>query len=198
MQGLADGYFVLPYTIQNYLADQIQVPLISTDAPEFLEALKAIDAKIQKLMNIKGKRSVDSIHKELGHVMWDFVGMGRTKESLETALEKIKEIRKTFWTDLFITGNAEDLNNELEKALRLADFIEIGELMARDGLLRNESCGGHFRQEYQTPDGEALRDDDHYAYVSCWKYNGESNDPELVKEPLDYEFVKRQQRNYKS
>jgi succinate dehydrogenase / fumarate reductase flavoprotein subunit len=197
MQGLADGYFVLPYTIQNYLADQIQVPRLSTDAPEFLEALKAVDAKIQKLMSIKGKRSVDSIHKELGHLMWDFVGMGRTKESLETAIEKIKEIRKTFWTDLFIPGNAEDLNNELEKALRLADFIEIGDLMARDGLLRQESCGGHFREEYQTPDGEALRDDKNFAYVSCWKYTGEETEPELIKEPLDYEFTERKQRNYK-
>ncbi|GHT18861.1 succinate dehydrogenase flavoprotein subunit [Bacteroidia bacterium] len=198
MQGLADGYFVLPYTVQNYLADQIQVAKPDVNAPEFLQALKDIDAKIQKLMNIKGKRSVDSIHKELGHIMWDFVGMGRTKGSLETALEKIKEIRKTFWTDLFIPGNAEDLNNELEKALRLADFIEIGYLMALDGLNRNESCGGHFREEYQTPDGEALRYDDHYAYVSCWKYTGDNTEPELIKEPLNYEFVKRQQRNYKS
>ena len=198
MQGLADGYFVLPYTIQNYLADQIQVPRMSTDLPEFLEALKEIDAKIHKLMSIRGKRSVDSIHKELGHVMWDMVGMGRTEQSLKTALERIKEIKKEFWSNVYIPGKADDLNVELEKALRLADFIEVGYLMALDGLNRNESCGGHFREEYQTEDGEALRDDEHYAYVSCWKYNGEDNDPELLKETLEYEFVKRQQRNYKS
>lgn len=198
MQGLADGYFVLPYTIQNYLADQIQVPRLSTDAPEFLEAIKSVDEKVKKLMSIQGSRSVDSIHRELGLAMWDFVGMGRTKEGLEKAIEKIQEIRKTFWSEVYIPGNESDLNVELEKAIRLADFIEIGELMARDALLRNESCGGHFREEYQTPEGEALRDDEHYAYVSCWKYSGEGKDPELIKEPLDYEFVKRQQRNYKA
>ena len=198
MQGLADGYFVLPYTIQNYLADQIQVPRMSTDLPEFLEALKEIDAKIQKLMSIKGKRSVDSIHKELGHVMWDMVGMGRTEQSLKTALERIKEIKKEFWSNVFIPGKADDLNVELEKALRLADFIEVGYLMALDGLNRNESCGGHFREEYQTEDGEALRDDDKYSYAFCYKYTGEDTDPELLKETLEYEFVARQQRNYKS
>jgi len=198
MQGLADGYFVLPYTIQNYLADQIQVPRMSTDLPEFLDALKEIDAKIQKLMSIKGKRSVDSIHKELGHVMWEMVGMERTEQSLKAALERIKEIKKEFWSNVYIPGKADDLNVELEKALRLADFIEIGYLMALDGLNREESCGGHFREEYQTEDGEALRDDDKFSYVSCWKYNGEDTAPELLKETLDYEFVKCQQRNYKS
>lgn len=198
MQGLADGYFVLPYTIQNYLADQITVPRFSTELPEFQEAEDAINKKIAKLMAIKGEHSVDSIHKKLGHIMWEYVGMGRTKESLETAIEKIKELRKDFWTNLRIPGDANTLNTELEKALRLADFIEIGYLMAMDGLDRNESCGGHFREEYQTPEGEALRDDENYSYVSCWKYMGEDQDPELVKEPLDYEFVVRQQRNYKA
>lgn len=198
MQGLADGYFVLPYTIQNYLADQITVPRFSTDLPEFQEAEDAINKKVAKLMAIKGEHSVDSIHKVLGHIMWEYVGMGRTKESLETAIEKIKELRKDFWTNLRIPGEANTLNTELEKALRLADFIEIGYLMAMDGLNRNESCGGHFREEYQTPEGEALRDDENYSYVSCWKYMGEDQDPELVKEPLDYEFVVRQQRNYKA
>ena len=130
--------------------------------------------------------------------MWEYVGMGRTKESLETAIEKIKKLRKDFWTNLRIPGEANTLNVELEKALRLADFIEIGYLMAVDGLNRNESCGGHFREEYQTPEGEALRDDENYSYVSCWKYMGEDQEPELVKEPLDYEFVVRQQRNYKA
>ena len=198
MQGLADGYFVLPYTIQNYLADQISFPRMSTDLPEFVEAENAIQEKIEKLMSIQGKRSVDSIHRELGLIMWDFVGMGRTKEGLETALTKIKEVRKEFWSNVFIPGKADDLNNELEKALRLADFIEIGELMARDALMREESCGGHFREEYQTPEGEALRQDDKFSFASCWKYMGEGQEPKLLKEKLDYEFIKRQTRNYKS
>ena len=198
MQGLADGYFVLPYTIQNYLADQISVPRMSTDLPEFAEAEKAVQDKINKLMAIQGKRSVDSIHRELGLVMWDFVGMGRTKEGLETALTKIKAIKKEFWSNVFIPGKADDLNNELEKALRLSDFIEIGELMARDALMREESCGGHFREEYQTPEGEALRQDDKFSFASCWKYTGDDQEPELLKEELNYEFVKRQTRNYKS
>ena len=198
MQGLADGYFVLPYTIQNYLADQIRVPRFSTDLPEFVEAEKAIEEKIARLMSIQGKRTVDSIHKEFGLVMWDNVGMGRTKESLQTALERIKEVRKEFWSNVFIPGEANTLNTELEKAIRLADFIEIGELMARDALNRNESCGGHFREEFQTPEGEALRDDDNYSYAACWKYVGEDKEPELIKEILDYEFVVRQQRNYKA
>ena len=198
MQGLADGYFVLPYTIQNYLSDQIQVPRFSTDLPEFVAAEKAVNDKIQRLMNIKGHRSVDSIHKELGHIMWDFVGMGRTKESLTTALAKLKEVRKTFWSDLRIPGEANELNVELEKAIRLADFIEIGELMAYDALNREESCGGHFREEHQTPEGEALRHDDKFSYVACWKYTGEGKEPELIKEDLNYQFVKVQTRNYKS
>jgi succinate dehydrogenase / fumarate reductase flavoprotein subunit len=198
MQGLADGYFVLPYTIQNYLADQISVPRFSVDLPEFAEAENAINEKIAKLMSIKGQRSVDSLHKELGHIMWEFVGMGRTKESLETALVKLKALKKEFWSNLRIPGEPNNLNTELEKAIRLADFIEIGYLMALDGLNRNESCGGHFREEYQTPEGEALRDDEKYAYASCWKYAGEEKEPELIKEQLDYEFIVRQQRNYKS
>ena len=198
MQGLADGYFVLPYTIQNYLADQIQVPRISTESKEFNEAEKAINDKIAKIMSIQGKLSVDHIHRELGLVMWDFVGMGRTAEGLKTGIEKIAQIRKEFWSDVYVPGKADNLNVELEKALRLADFIEIGDLMARDALLREESCGGHFREEYQTPEGEALRDDDKFAFVSCWKFKGEGQEPELIKEPLDYEFIVRQQRNYKA
>ncbi|WP_024992966.1 fumarate reductase/succinate dehydrogenase flavoprotein subunit [Phocaeicola paurosaccharolyticus] len=198
MQGLADGYFVLPYTIQNYLSDQIQVPRFSTDLPEFAEAEKEVSDKINKLMNIKGSRSVDSIHKELGHIMWNFVGMGRTKESLETALVKLKEVEKLFWTELRIPGEANTLNVELEKALRLSDFIEIGKLMAYDGLNREESCGGHFREEHQTPEGEALRHDDKFSYVACWKFMGEGQAPELIKEDLNYEFTKVQTRNYKS
>ncbi len=198
MQGLADGYFVLPYTIQNYLADQIQVPRFSTDRPEFDEAEKGIQDRIARLMSIKGKQSVDSLHKKLGHIMWDFVGMGREKEGLEKAIVELKALKKEFWSDVRIPGKADDLNVELEKALRLADFIEIGELMARDAHDREESCGGHFRLEHQTPEGEALRHDDQFAYVSCWEYQGEDQDPVLLKEPLDYEFVVRQQRNYKN
>ena len=198
MQGLADGYFVLPYTIQNYLADQIQVPRFSTDRPEFDEAEKGIQDRIARLMSIKGKQSVDNLHKKLGHIMWDFVGMGREKEGLEKAIVELKALKKEFWSDVRIPGKADDLNVELEKALRLADFIEIGELMARDAHDREESCGGHFRLEHQTPEGEALRHDDQFAYVSCWEYQGEDQDPVLLKEPLDYEFVVRQQRNYKN
>ena len=197
MQGLADGYFVLPYTIQNYLADQIQVPRISTDAPEFVEAEKGVNDKIAKLMSIQGKRSVDSIHKELGHVMWEYVGMGRTKEGLKEAMDKIKAIKKEFWSNVYIPGSADTLNTELEKALRLSDFLEIGYLMAIDGYNRDESCGGHFRLEYQTEEGEALRQDDKFSYVACWKYRGEDQDPEMLKEPLDYEFTERKTRNYK-
>ena len=198
MQGLADGYFVLPYTIQNYLADQIQVPRFSTDRPEFDEAEKGIQDRIARLMSIKGKQSVVSLHKKLGHIMWDFVGMGREREGLEKAIVELKALKKEFWSDVRIPGKADDLNVELEKALRLADFIEIGELMARDAHDREESCGGHFRLEHQTPEGEALRHDDQFAYVSCWEYQGEDQDPVLLKEPLDYEFVVRQQRNYKN
>ncbi len=198
MQGLADGYFVLPYTIQNYLADQIQVPRFSTDLPEFDAAEKAVKEKIAKIMSINGKRSVDSIHKELGHIMWEYVGMGRTKESLETALKKLDEVEKTFWSDLRVPGDAQTLNVELEKALRLFDFIEIGKLMAYDGLNREESCGGHFREEHQTPEGEALRHDDKFSYVACWNYQGEGKAPELLKEPLNYEYIKVQTRNYKN
>ena len=198
MQGLADGYFVLPYTIQNYLADQIQEPRLSTDLPEFVQAEQAVKDKITRMLNIKGKRSVDSIHKELGHVMWDNVGMARTEESLKEALVRIKEIKKEFWSNVYIPGSSADFNVELEKALRLADFIEVGYLMALDGLNRNESCGGHFREEYQTAEGEALRRDDKYSYAACWLYKGEDQDPELIKEDLKYEFTIRAQRNYKS
>ena len=198
MQGLADGYFVLPYTIQNYLADQIQVPRFSTEAPEFVEAEKAVNDKIAKLMAIKGTRSVDSIHKELGLVMWDNVGMARTKESLEKALKEIDRVEKIFWSDLRIPGEADSLNIELEKALRLLDFIEIGRLMAYDALNREESCGGHFREEHQTEEGEAKRDDENFSYVACWKYTGQGQEPELIKEDLNYQYIKVQQRNYKN
>ncbi len=197
MQGLADGYFVLPYTIQNYLADDIRTPRMTGNEPEFVEAEKAVKARFEKLMSIKGNRSVDSLHKELGLVMWDFVGMGRTKEGLEHAIQRIAEIKKEFWTNVRIPGNTTGMNIELEKASRLADFIVIGELMARDALNREESCGGHFREEYQTEEGEALRQDDKFAYVGCWEYKGNDVEPELHKEPLVYESVSMVQRNYK-
>ncbi len=198
MQGLADGYFVLPYTIQNYLADQIQVPRFSTDAPEFVEAEKAVNDKIAKIMKVQGTRSVDSIHKELGLIMWDNVGMARTKESLEKAIKEIARVKDLFWKEVRIPGDADTLNIELEKALRLLDFIEIGELMARDALNREESCGGHFREEHQTEEGEAKRDDENFSYVACWKYAGEGEEPELLKEDLNYQYIKVQQRNYKN
>ncbi len=198
MQGLADGYFVLPYTIQNYLADQIQVPHFKTDLPEFEEAEAEIRKKVAKLMAIKGNRSADSIHKELGLIMWDYVGMGRNAEGLKKGIELLENIKKEFWSNLRIPGEAEDLNVELEKALRLSDFIETGILMAHDALDREESCGGHFREEHQTPEGEAMRDDENFSYVSCWEYKGENEEPIMLKEPLEYEFVERQQRNYKS
>ena len=199
MQGLADGYFVLPYTIQNYLADQITVPRFSTELPEFEATEKHVRERIERLFAIKGKRSVDSIHKELGHIMWEYVGMGRTKEGLEKALTLFKELRKTFFTDLFIPGTPEGVNVELEKALRLEDFILMGELVANDALHREESCGGHFREEHQTEEGEAKRDDENFFYVGCWEYQGDYDKaPVLSKEPLEYEIIKVQTRNYKS
>ncbi|MCR4620052.1 MAG: fumarate reductase/succinate dehydrogenase flavoprotein subunit [Paludibacteraceae bacterium] len=198
MQGLADGYFVLPYTIQNYLSDQIQVPRFSTDRAEFDEAEKAVEDKIKKIMAVQGDKTVDDLHKELGHIMWEYVGMARTKESLTLAIEKIKALREDFWKHVYVPGKAEDLNIELGKALRLIDFFDIGELMARDGLNRNESCGGHFRTEFQTEEGEALRQDEEYSYVSCWHYKGEGVEPEMLKEPLDYEETERKTRNYKN
>ena len=199
MQGLADGYFVLPYTIQNYLADQITVPRFSTDLPEFAEAEKAVQAKIDKFMSIQGKESVDSIHKKLGHVMWEYVGMGRTAEGLKKGIAELKEIRKEFETNLFIPGSKEGMNVELDKAIRLYDFITMGELVAYDALNRNESCGGHFREEYQTEEGEAKRDDENFFYVACWEYQGDDEKaPILIKEPLVYEAIKVQTRNYKS
>lgn len=197
MQGLADGYFILPYTIQNYLSDQIQVSRFSTDLPEFQEAEKKVTKKIEYLMNRHGKYSVDHLHKELGNIMWEHVGMARSVEGLKEGIEKIKELRDRFWADVHIPGKAEDLNIEVEKALRLADSLEIGELMARDALSREESCGGHFRIDHQTEEGEALRDDEHFAYVSCWEYKGHDQEPVLNKEPLDYEFTERLTRNYK-
>ena len=199
MQGLADGYFVLPYTIQNYLADQALWPKLSTDLPEFAEAEAGVQKEIDRLMGIQGKRSVDSIHKELGHILWEHVGMGRTKEGLEEGLKKMKALREEFNKNLFIPGKKEGLNVELDKAIHLRDFILMGELIAYDALHRNESCGGHFREEYQTEEGEAKRDDENFFYVGCWEYQGnDTTAPVLNKEPLEYEAIKVQTRNYKN
>ena len=197
MQGLADGYFVLPYTIQNYLGDQISVPRFKTSAPEFDEAEKNIKGQIDRLMAINGKRSVDSFHRKLGHIMWDMVGMGRNAEGLKKAVTAIQELRKEFWKDVKVTGKKDNVNNELEKALRLMDFLELGELMARDALHREESCGGHFREEHQTQDGEAKRNDNDFKYVGVWEYKGENQEPAMHIEPLNYEFIEVKTRNYK-
>ena len=197
MQGLADGYFILPYTIQNYLADHIQTPVCPTDLPEFDEAETQVRERIDKLMNINGKRSVDSLHKELGHIMWANVGMVRNAAGLRKAIEMIQNLKAEFWHNVRIPGKSDDLNIELEKALRLSDFLEIGELMARDAYNREESCGGHFREEHHTPDGEAFRHDVLFTFVSCWQYQGEGKAPQMHKEPLDYENVVRLQRDYK-
>ncbi|MEI6524073.1 MAG: fumarate reductase/succinate dehydrogenase flavoprotein subunit [Bacteroidota bacterium] len=196
MQGLADGYFVLPYTIGNYLADEIFTKPISTDHPAFLEAENEVKERYSKLISIKGKRTVDDFHKELGKVMWDYCGMARTKEGLEKARELIKQIRKEFWSDVNVPGGVDEMNPELDKAGRVADFIELGELMVVDALNRNESCGGHFRTEYQDA-GEAKRNDNDYAYVAAWEFNGIDADPVLHKEELKFENIKLAVRSYK-
>ncbi len=198
MQGLADGYFVLPYTIQNYLADEIHTPRMNpAEIKEFKDAEEQVKNRIDKLMNIKGNRSVDSIHKELGHIMWDHVGMARTKEGLTEGIEKIRALREVFWKDVKIPGTADGINLELEKANRLADFLELGELMARDALHREESCGGHFREEYQTEEGEALRNDKDFMYAAAWEYTGDHANPKLNKEIIKYENIEVKVRNYK-
>jgi succinate dehydrogenase / fumarate reductase, flavoprotein subunit len=197
MQGLADGYFVLPYTIGDYLADEILTPKIDTNKPEFEEAEKGVTTRLEKLYNIKGSKPVDYFHKKLGHVMWDYVGMSRNEEGLKKALQMIREIREEFWKDVKIPGDLDNLNPELEKAGRVADFFDIGELMAMDALDRKESCGGHFREESVTEDGEAKRNDEQFTYVSCWEYKGEGQEPLLHKEDLVFENVKLTQRSYK-
>jgi succinate dehydrogenase / fumarate reductase flavoprotein subunit len=196
MQGLSDGYFILPYTIQNYLADQINVPRFKTDTPEFDEAEKGVKERLQKLLDIKGEKTTDHFHKRLGHIMWDKVGMSRNKENLEQAIKEIKALREEFWSNVRIPGDINEVNPELEKASRVADFFEMGELMARDALERKESCGGHFREEYQTKEGEALRDDKNLMYVSAWEH-AEGKEPVHNKEPLDYEYIEVKTRNYK-
>ena len=196
MQGLADGYFVIPYTLGNNLADEIYSKAIETTHPAFEEAEKAVSDRINHLMNIKGKQTVESFHKRLGKIMWDKCGMARNKEGLEQAIKEIQALKKEFWSDVRIPGEVNEMNTELDKANRVADFIELGELMCVDALTRDESCGGHFREEFQTPEGEALRDDAGHMYVSAWELKGE-HQWELHKEPLNYEVIKPTQRNYK-
>ncbi|MGA0334454.1 MAG: succinate dehydrogenase (quinone) flavoprotein subunit, partial [Kiritimatiellia bacterium] len=196
MQGLADGYFVIPYTLGNYLATEKPAP-VSTAAPEFAEAKKQVDQGIQDLMNIKGKTTADEIHRQLGDIMIDKVGMSRSEKGLKEALKKIPEIRKQFLEDLCIPGDTKDYNKELEKAGRVADFLELGELMAMDALERKESCGGHFRVESQDEEGEAKRDDENFCHAAVWKYNGPDKKPERLVEELQYEYVIPSNRSYK-
>jgi succinate dehydrogenase / fumarate reductase, flavoprotein subunit len=196
MQGLADGYFVIPYTLGNYLADDIRTQSISTDHPAFAETEQRVSDRIDTLMNINGTKTVESFHKRLGKIMWDKCGMARNTEGLQEAIAEIQALKKEFWSDVRIPGEIKSMNPELDKAGRVADFIELGELMCVDALNRNESCGGHFREESQTEDGEARRDDENFSYVSAWKYSGESN-WELQKENLEFEIVKPSQRSYK-
>ncbi|MGB5359009.1 MAG: fumarate reductase/succinate dehydrogenase flavoprotein subunit [Eudoraea sp.] len=197
MQGLADGYFVLPYTIGDFLADDIRTGPIPTDSEEFDKAEKDVLDKINKLMSAKGTHSVDYYHKKLGKIMWNKCGMSRNAKGLKEAVEEIAALRKDFWENVKVTGAADDKNQELEKAGRVADFLEIGELFAMDALERNESCGGHFREEYQTPEGEALRDDKNFKFVSAWEYKGEPKDAKLHKENLIYENIELKTRSYK-
>ncbi|WP_396217605.1 fumarate reductase/succinate dehydrogenase flavoprotein subunit [Flavobacterium sp.] len=198
MQGLADGYFVLPYTVSNYLADEIRTGKIATDTPEFMEAENAVRQSIEQLINNNGTKSVDYFHKKLGLIMWNKVGMARNEKGLTEAIEEIRQLREDFYSDVRVPGAANELNQELEKALRVADFIELGQLMAKDALVREESCGGHFREEYQDAEGETLRDDEKFGYVAAWEYNGsDASKSVLHKEELKYEFIKIAARNYK-
>jgi succinate dehydrogenase / fumarate reductase flavoprotein subunit len=197
MQGLADGYFVLPYTISNYLADDIRTGAISTEHAEFEQAEKNVQDRLDFFMNNKGTKTVDYFHKKLGKVMWEKCGMARNKQGLEEAIVEIKAIRDEFWKDVKIPGVQNSFNQELEKAGRVADFIELGDLMCRDALNREESCGGHFREEHRTEEGEAMRNDDDYAYVAAWKYKGDNETPELHKEDLKFENIELKQRSYK-
>jgi succinate dehydrogenase / fumarate reductase flavoprotein subunit len=196
MQGLADGYFVLPATVPNYIASNQLRPL-TADAPEFVAARQQSEQLIQKLLSIGGNRTPDSIHKELGNIMWEYCGMARNEEGLKKALDLIPKLREEFWANLKLVGTGEELNQSLEKAYRIADFLDLGELMCLDALHRRESCGGHFREESQTPDGEAMRDDENFAYAAAWEWTGEDQPKILHKDPLTFEYVHLAQRSYK-
>ena len=197
MQGLADGYFILPYTIGDYLSHKFSEPKTDTNAPEFAEAEKKVEERIAKILAVQGTETVDSIHKKLGHIMWEYVGMARNEAGLKKAIVEIGKLREEFWKTVRVPGTNNEVNPELEKALRLVDFFDIGELMARDALNRRESCGGHFREEMQTEEGETKRDDENFMYVAAWEYKGEGVEPELHKEDLVYENIKIVTRNYK-
>ena len=197
MQGLSDGYFVIPYTIGNYLATNKFAKVDATHAESCGSAVACVSEMTDKLLSIKGKRTVDSFHRELGKIMWDYCGMSRTAQGLETAIGQIRELREEYWRNVNVPGAGDELNQSLEKAGRVADFFELGELMCIDARERNESCGGHFREEYQTPEGEAQRDDEHFSYVAAWGYRGRGSPPELTKEPLEFQYVHPSQRSYK-
>jgi succinate dehydrogenase / fumarate reductase flavoprotein subunit len=197
MQGLADGYFVIPYTIGSYLSKEIRTGAIRNDTPEFMEAEQEVKGRIERLIANNGSKPVDYYHKRLGKIMWDKCGMARNAEGLRSAIAEIREIRKEFWANVRVPGSADEYNPELDKAGRVADFLELGELMCIDALDRTESCGGHFREESQTEEGEALRNDDDFAFVSAWEYAGDGQDPILNKEELVYENIKLVQRSYK-
>jgi succinate dehydrogenase / fumarate reductase flavoprotein subunit len=196
MQGLADGYFVVPSTISDYIASAKPAP-VDTSHAEFRRAEQEVAERTRTLLELNGKRTVDSFHRELGRIMWDKCGMARNAAGLQHALERIPELRDEFWRNVNVPGSAAELNQALEKAGRVSDFLELAELICLDALHREESCGGHFREEYQTPDGEALRDDEHFAYVAAWEYTGDLHRPRLHKEPLDFEYVHLAQRSYK-
>ncbi len=197
MQGLADGYFVLPYTLGEYLSKELKTPKLSTDNNSFVESEKEVKTRIEKLMSIKGKHTVDHFHKLLGKIMWENCGMGRNEAGLVKGIELIKELKKEFWKDVKITGETTEFNTELEKADRLANYFELGELMMTDALNRKESCGGHFREEYQTQEGEALRDDENFTHVAAWEFSGEDKTAILNKENLEFKDIDLKQRNYK-
>jgi succinate dehydrogenase / fumarate reductase, flavoprotein subunit len=198
MQGLADGYFVLPYTVSDYLANEIRTGKISTDSPEFVEAEEQVRELINRFINNNGTKSVDHFHKRLGLIMWNKVGMARNEKGLNEAISEIAQLRDEFYKEVYIPGTADELNPELEKALRVADFLELGQLMAMDSLQRLESCGGHFREEYQDEEGETLRDDENFKFVSAWEYKGSDISQSILhKEELKYEFIKIAARNYK-
>jgi succinate dehydrogenase / fumarate reductase flavoprotein subunit len=196
MQGLSDGYFVLPYTMGDYIANA-KLEKLDAGHYEFARAEACVREMTKRLLSIKGNRTVDSFHRELGKIVWDHCGMSRNANGLEQAIGEIRELREQYWQHVNVSGSAEDLNQSLEKAGRVADFFELAELMCLDALERNESCGGHFREEYQTPDGEAQRDDEHYSYAAAWEYKGEEAAPEVHKEPLAFEYVHPSQRSYK-
>jgi succinate dehydrogenase / fumarate reductase flavoprotein subunit len=196
MQGLSDGYFIIPYTLGNYLASN-KLEKVDTSAPEFAAATSGVNDRVNRLLSIKGKRTVSSFHRELGKIIWDYCGMARNAEGLTKAIARVQELREEFWSNVNVPGSGADLNQQLENAGRVADFLELGELMCRDALQRNESCGGHFREEYQTEEGEALRDDENYQYAAAWEYAGENAEPILHKEPLEFQYVHPAQRSYK-